>query len=288
MEDGVREEARRLYPPTDDGLLAVLRRLRAPDGCPWDREQTRRSLARCLEGECAELLDAIDNNDASNICEELGDVLMNLVFQAVIAEERGEFTYADVTRGIVEKMIRRHAHVFGDASAGTADEVRRLWARVKASEPGHAEERGSALDGVRQSLSALNRAQKLQKRAAETGFDWTEQNGVAAKLDEELGELHAALDSGDDAAADEELGDLIFTAVNLARYRGRATAEELLRAANAKFERRFRALENLAAERGTAVNTLSASELDALWNEVKRGGSRSGSAAPEQQGSEQR
>ena len=258
-----------IYPPTAEGMLAVLKRLRAPGGCPWDREQTRQSLSRCLAEECAELLEAIDLDDPAKIREELGDLLMNAVFQAVIAEEKGEFTLEEVWREIVAKMIRRHVHVFGDATAANSAEVLKLWQQVKdrehAAQPGV----GSALDGVPPEMSALCRAEKLQKKAAKVGFDWPDAKGALAKIAEEAEEVADADRRGDEEALDEELGDLLFAIANTTRLRRRATAEELLRAANRKFERRFRFVEARLREEGKSPDSVAPARLDELWNQAK-------------------
>lgn len=257
------------YSTRDAGaLMNLLRRLRAPDGCPWDREQTRHTLSRCLRGECAELVEAIDSDDPDAILDELGDMMMNVFLQAVIAEEKGEFTLSDVFDHVVCKMIRRHEHVFGNASAGTPEEVLALWNKVKQKEKGNTLP-ASAMDKIQHSLSALDRAEKIQSRAAKTGFDWPDASGAAAKITEECRELEKAISAADDDAVDEEIGDLLFSAVNFVRLRKRDTAEELLRRANYKFERRFRAMENKASERGLDFSGLSLTEMDALWNEVK-------------------
>ena len=224
------------YSADAESLMNILRRLRAPDGCPWDRKQTRESLVRHFESECGELIDAIEHNDAPHICEELGDVLMNVLFQVVIAEESGEFTLTDVWREIVDKMIRRHAHVFGDKHAENPEEVLQIWQQVK---------------------------------AAEFNFDWQNASDIVSKIKEETCEVEAALAQGDDDAVDEELGDLLFAVVNLIRFRKRANSEELMRQANRKFESRFRRMEAHAAARGVEFNTLSADELNAVWDEVK-------------------
>jgi MazG family protein len=253
-----------------ESLLRILRILRAPGGCPWDREQTRHTLTRSLTGECAEVVDAIDREDVDGIREELGDLLMNVLFQVVIAEEKNEFAMADVWKGINEKMVRRHAHIFGDAHADTPEEVARLWAEIKEKEHSGEVAPASLLDKVPQSLSALTRSHELQKKAAKVGFDWPDASGAAAKVGEEARELAEALRSGDDAHVDEELGDLIFAAVNLARLRKRGTAEELTRAAARKFETRFREVEKQVAASGRAWEDLTLAELDAFWNEAKR------------------
>lgn len=258
-----------LYTPDAAGLLAVLRKLRSPEGCPWDRKQTRQSLVRHLDGECAELIDAIMRDDVPNIREELGDVLMNLLFQMVVAEEKNEFTPEDVWREIVEKMIRRHAHVFGDAKAETAEDVAGLWAEIKRQERAGTPEPESILDGVKHSLSPLERAEKLQKKAAEVDFDWQQSSDIAGKIREELAEYESAVADGDENHADEELGDLLFAVVNLIRFRKRATSEELLRAASRKFESRFRQVEKRLAANGISPADAGAAGLNRLWDEVK-------------------
>lgn len=258
------------YSADADSLLRVLRRLRSPDGCPWDRKQTRTSLVRHLESECGELIDAIDHNDPPHIKEELGDVLMNLLFQVVIAEENGEFTLEEVWREIIDKMIRRHAHVFGDAHAENADDVVKLWEKIKAGErQERGEEKRSAMDSVKHSLSALTRAEKLQEKAAELNFDWSDTAGIVAKIKEETSEVEAALADNDDDDVDEELGDLLFAVINLIRFRKRSRSEDLLRRANAKFEQRFRIMEKEAENTGFQLADLSIEQLDALWEKAK-------------------
>lgn len=252
-----------------DSLLRLLKRLRAPGGCPWDRAQTRQTLSRCLRNECAEFVEALDQGDKEHILDELGDVMMNVFLQVAVAEEKGEFSLEDVWAHIIEKMIRRHEHVFGSGQAGTPEEVLALWEKVKAREPGRTAAK-SAMDKVDQSLSALDRAEKLQSRAAKAGFDWRDVSGAAAKVAEESREVADALTTADDGAIDEEIGDLLFAIVNLTRKRGGHTAEELLRKANYKFERRFRAVEKKLAARGKSCETSTLDEMDALWNEVKK------------------
>lgn len=257
------------YPPNADSLMAILRKLRAPDGCPWDREQTRQSLVRHLDGECAELIYAIDRDDVPNICEELGDVLMNLLFQVTIAEEKGDFTLADVWRGIIDKMIRRHAHVFGGEKAATADDVAKLWQKIKAAEAGHRMEKQSLMDEVKPCLSVLDRAEKLQKTVAKTGFDWNNAGQVLDKIAEETAEVREAMAENDDEHIDEELGDLLFAVVNLIRFRGKTHASELLRRANLKFENRFRQLEKEFAALNEDISGATAARMDQLWEKVK-------------------
>lgn len=255
------------YPPDLNGLHEILKKLRSPEGCPWDRAQTSRSLTRCISEECAELIEAIENGDESNIREELGDVLMNVVFQAELAEERGSFTLEDVLRSINEKLVRRHVHVFGEASAENPDEVLKLWDRVKAGE--HRADRKSLLDGIAQTMSPLSRAEKLQKKAAKVGFDWSDPADIVKKIREELGEYENAVASGDEEAADGELGDLLFAVSNLVRYRKRDDSDALLRRANRKFEKRFRYIEERLAAEGRKLEDATLAEMDRLWNEAK-------------------
>ena len=257
------------FAPDADSLMRILRILRAPDGCPWDRAQDRHTLTKSLAGECAEAIDAIDRENPSDIREELGDLLMNVLFQVVIAEERSEFTLEDVWSAINSKMIRRHAHIFGDARAETPEEVAELWNRIKAAEHKEAEKPRSLMDKVPHYLSALTRAEELQKQAAKVGFDWPDAAGAAAKVREEAEELAEALASGDDRAVDDELGDLIFAAVNLARKRKRGNAEALLRAAARKFETRFRQVEAAVAASGKTWEECSPAELDGFWERAK-------------------
>ena len=220
-----------------DELRNVMRRLRAPDGCPWDRVQTHATLLECLMGEAAEFMDAVDASDDANMREELGDLLMQIVLHSVIAEERGAFTFEDVARDITQKMIRRHEHVFGNAKAETAADVVKLWEKVKLKEPEHVHK--SVLDGIPNHCPALFQAEKMQKKAAKAGFDWDDSLEILDKVEEELSELREACASGDEAHIDEETGDLIFAAANIARFRKRSP-EELLARANGKFARRFR------------------------------------------------
>lgn len=248
---------------TDDSLaplerlIAVMAQLRGPGGCPWDREQTFATIAPYTLEEAHEVADAIARDAMDDLCEELGDLLLQVVFHAQIAADSGHFTLADVAGGIVAKMIRRHPHVFADEDATTAAEVRATWEEIKAAE----KPRASALDGVALALPALTRAEKLGSRAARAGFDWPDPSGPRAKIDEELAEL---ADARTPAAVTEEAGDLLFAVVNYLRHLG-VDAEGALRAANAKFERRFRAIE--------AHPDFGALDLDgreALWRAAKR------------------
>ena len=250
-------------------LYEIIRILRAPGGCPWDREQTSESVSSCMAEECAEVLEAIDLKDPELLCEELGDLLMNIIFQAVIAEEKGDFTWEDVQKDICTKMIRRHAHIFGDRKAETPEEVAALWQEMKKLEHKDASP-ASVLDDVKHYLSPLTRAEKLQKKAAKCGFDWSCQKDVLEKIREETGETLEAMDSGDEEKVDEELGDLLFAVVNLIRFRKRADSEELLRKASLKLENRFRFVEQEVRESGKQWEDFSIDGLEQLWQKAKQ------------------
>ncbi len=253
--------------PTADDLLEVLRKLRSPEGCPWDREQTRSTLCRCLEEESAELVDAIDQNDVPEICEELGDVLINLMMQALVAQEQNEFSFDDVVNTVYQKMIRRHPHVFGGDQLEKSSEVLDLWQKIKASEP-EKQKRESILDGIPNSLPALLQADKMQRKASKCGFDWTEITQIIAKIREELVEVEQAIASQDSAHTAEEIGDLLFAVTNLARFQD-FNPEQLLRDANRKFSRRFRYIEQQIKQKNQNWNELSLEQLDQIWDEAK-------------------
>lgn len=247
-------------------LEKVMARLREPDGCPWDREQDHLSLKKYLMEECSEVLDAIDGGDMHELKDELGDVLMNLVFQAQIAKENNHFTFQDVAQNITEKMIRRHPHVFGDKSAVNSAEVEVIWNEVKRQEKG---EHKSILDGVPHNLPSLRRAQKIQHKVAKVGFDWPDWRGAFAKVEEELAELKEELVMGETSPEriEEEFGDLMFSMVNLARFQG-FEADDALRSAQRKFEKRFRAVEDEVNKTGWDQYDLK--QLDQIWDRVKR------------------
>ena len=252
-------------------LVEVMKKLRAPDGCPWDRKQTHESLMPYIMEECAEFLDAVAEKDDDNMREELGDVLMHIVLHAVMAEERGVFTFDDVVRGITAKMKHRHPHVFSDVKVADAEEVVGLWERVKVGEKEHApEKRTSALDGVPMHCPALIQAEKLQKKAAKLGFDWSKQEEILDKIQEELDELREAVCAGDDPHADEELGDLLFAVCNLSRFRRRRSGELLLAAANRKFKLRFQFMEKELAAQGRQISDCNLDELESLWEKAKQ------------------
>lgn len=246
-------------------LVGVVARLRGEGGCPWDRAQTPESLRPYLLEEVYELVDAIDRGDHAELRKELGDVLFQVVLVAQMAGEYGWFSLDDVLSGIVEKMIRRHPHVFDPDHVAGRDE-----GGVSAWESRKEKERtgGSALDGVPAALPALLRAHRISEKAGRVGFDWPDATGVRAKLDEELGELDQAMASGDPETIGEELGDLLFTVVNLGRHLP-VGAEEALRGATGKFERRFRALEAGLAAEGRSVHDTPPDELERRWQLAK-------------------
>lgn len=251
-----------------DRLRQVMRRLRAPDGCPWDRKQTIESMRGDLIEETYEVVDAMDSGDRTALCEELGDLLLQVVFQSQIAEEEGAFTFDDVAKGIADKLVRRHPHVFGDVQADTPDEVIKNWEKIKKTEKGGDAPR-SLVDGIPRHLPALSKAHLVQKRVAKVGFEWDEISGVVDKLDEELAEVKEAMAQKDADAIREELGDLLFSTVNLSRYLGHES-EEVLNENIAKFMRRFQGVEKRVHEDGRELEHCSIDELEDVWQAVKR------------------
>ncbi len=271
------------------GMPWISDRLRAPDGCPWDREQTHESLRNHLLEEAYEVYDALAGGATPELAAELGDLWLQVVLHAQLAAEAGVFDLADVQAAIAGKIVRRHPHVFGDAQVRTATDVNRQWERIKqaeraeaaaasaaASGDGSAPRPKSALDGVSRAMPALAASQEMQERAAHLGYDWPSIDGILEKVAEELGELAAAEGS---AARAEELGDLLMVVVNLARHHD-VEAEAALRAANDKFRQRFGIVERLAAERGVALRDLSFGELDELWDAAKAEISAAAQAEP--------
>ncbi len=249
-------------------LVDIMARLRAPGGCPWDREQTAHSLRPFLLEEAYEVLEAIDHGDPRKICEELGDVLLQIVFQSEIAAEAGLFTIADVARGIADKLVRRHPHVFGDVQVRDAAEVIHNWRRIKAEERRAAGADAGVLAHVPASLPALARAQAIGEKLAPVGLDWPDLAGVLDKLREERRELDVALALGDDAAAGRELGDLLLTLTSVARHLG-VPAEMALRDATARLVARVRHCEAAASARGRMLADLDPAERDSLWDAAK-------------------
>jgi tetrapyrrole methylase family protein/MazG family protein len=248
-------------------LVRIMERLRAPGGCPWDREQTHESIKPYLIEEAYEVAEAIEANDTTELRTELGDLLLQIVFHAEMAREAGHFTIEDVVRGIAEKMIRRHPHVFGDTHVKDSDEVLRNWARIKTEERKHHTD-NSVVAGVPRALPALLRAHRLGEKASHVGFDWSEPHAVLAKVREELDELEAALASGAAPHIAAELGDLVFALTSFGRLLGLRT-EDAVQGASDRFVRRFRHIERRLAERGQDIHTASLDEMNALWDEAK-------------------
>ncbi len=254
-------------------LLEIMARLRDPDGgCPWDRRQTYSSIVPYTLEEAYEVADSIQRGDMRELRDELGDLLFQIVFYSQIAREEGHFDFNAVAQGICDKMLRRHPHVFGDAEYHDEQQLRHAWEQKKADERAQcsSSENPSQMDGVARALPALIRAEKLQKRAARVGFDWPDASGAVDKVHEELDEVQAEMEQGEQAPLQDELGDLLFAMVNLVRLLG-MDAEQTLSRANEKFERRFRAMEQTLHAAGHAdLHELSLEKLDAAWESVKR------------------
>jgi MazG family protein len=263
--------APRLVPPDAhlsgiDQLVDIVAKLRGPGGCPWDREQTHTTLRAGLLEEAYEVVEAINNSDDANLREELGDLLLQSVFHAQIAREEGRFDFDAVARGIAAKLIRRHPHVFGDDACADSDAVLKRWDEIKRAEKGDRAE--SVLDGIPGGLPALLHAEKVQKKAARIGFDWPDAAPVFGKVREELAEIEAEVATGNADAIEDEIGDLLFSVVNLAR-KLHVNGETALQRATGKFAARFREVEKLGRERGVKLEGMSLAELDVLWDEVK-------------------
>ena len=260
-----------------EDFVAVQARLRAPGGCPWDREQDHLTLRTFLIEETYEVLDAIEAENPQELVEELGDLLLQVLFHADLAREAGAFDISDVITGIHNKMIRRHPHVFGDVKAETSGEVLKNWAQLKAKEKQDQSRLArfpqksvpaSALDGVPRHLPALLEAYQLTRKASGVGFDWDRVEGIFEKLEEETGELRAALDGSDRAAVEEEVGDLFFSLVNLARFL-KIDPEVVLKQSNLKFKERFQEMERKTLESGGQLSALSKEKLEELWVAAK-------------------
>ncbi len=244
-------------------LIEVVAKLRAPDGCPWDREQTHASLRPNMLEEAYEAVDAIDDNDAPHLREELGDVLLQVLLHSQIASEANEFTLDDVAKELKEKLIHRHPHVFGTAKIDNADDVLKTWDKLKSEEK---TERKSAMDGLSRSQAALIAAQKISKRAIKTGFEWPNEESLYECVMSEIDEFKEAEKEKDKAHMEEEMGDILFAIVNLARW-NKIDAEQALLKANKKFEKRFRKMEDLATK---PLNDYSFEEFDNLWEQAKK------------------
>lgn len=247
-------------------LKAIVRILRSPGGCPWDQEQTHESLRSGLLEEACETIDAITQSNDANLREELGDVLLQVVFHADLAAEREAFDFNDAAAEVCEKLIRRHPHVFGDTQAADTAEVLRQWEQIKRQEKGRD---ASVMDGIPRALPALLRAANVQKKAARVGFDWPDASGVFDKFREEIAELSYEMESGDASRLEHEVGDILFTAVNLARKVG-VEPELALEHATQRFMARFRHMEKAAA--GRPLEDLSLEELESLWSAAKAAG----------------
>ena len=249
-----------------DRLVTIMRRLRGPGGCPWDAEQSHESLKRYLLEECYEVIEAIDSKNPENLKEELGDLLLQPLFHATIAEENGEFTLEEVIETISDKLIQRHPHVFGDQVVKTAEEQVENWERIKKREKG--EERRSALSGVPPHLPALLKAQKITEKAARVGFDWEHADQVFAKVMEELHEFEETITMGEQERMEAELGDLLFAIVNLGRFLS-LNPEEALRKTIDRFSRRFAHIEETMHAKGVRLQEASLEEMESLWQEAK-------------------
>lgn len=248
-------------------LRAIMHRLRAPGGCPWDAEQTHESIIPNLIEETYETVDTIQRGDIEHLKEELGDLLLQVVFHSEIAENAGKFNLDDVARGISEKLVRRHPHVFENSEILTTDGVLQQWEEIKRSEKGNQDK--LYLDGVGKGLPGLLRASKLQKKAAKVGFDWPVEIGVLAKIREELLELQAAVDEQDLEAVSEEMGDLLFSVVNLARFRN-VDPEAIMMAANNKFEKRFGKMESILKSQKLTLEAASSAQMEDAWEAAKK------------------
>jgi len=253
-----------------DKLLEIMARLRGPNGCPWDREQTRASLKSCLIEEAYEVLEAIESGEPDALREELGDLLFQVVFHARIALERGEFDMADLLRRLNDKMLSRHPHVFGDASVGSPEEALTQWEAIKRQEAARRGEQRSVLAGVPRALPSLVRAQRIQGKAARVNFDWPDARAAWEKVEEEMKEVADAVAAGDRDRVFEEIGDVLFSLVNVARL-SEIDAEDASQRAIEKFRRRFTEMEADLMARGTSVSTVSAAELERSWERAKSG-----------------
>ncbi len=250
-------------------LVALIKKLRAPNGCPWDKQQKKEDIGKYLLAEAYEVIDELAEADSQGLKEELGDLLFQILFLAEMADEAGDFSLTDVLTGIREKMIRRHPHVFGDVKVSSTEEVKENWQKIKARERESKNREKKIFDGIPRSLPALLRAQKITGEAAQYHFDWETTNEVIDKLNEELGEFIAARQSNNQSLIKEELGDILFTVVNLSRFVN-VDAETALSQTTNKFVRRFSAIMATLAARGIKPGETGLKEMDALWNEIKK------------------
>ncbi len=248
-------------------LVEIMKFLRAPDGCPWDKVQTHESIRSNFIEETYEVIEAIDNKDSELLKEELGDVMLQVVFHSEMSAEENEFDINDVINDVCKKLVVRHPHVFGDVKAENSEDALKSWDNVKMATKSQ-KKQSEAMDSVCKALPSLMRAEKIQKKAAKIGFDWESADGAMDKVYEEADELKRAVESGDEASMNEELGDLLFSVVNVSRFI-KVDSEKALYDACDKFTDRFKKLENLAGERGIDIKTASLSQLDSLWEEVK-------------------
>ena len=260
-------------PPSDspadfEALRLLMARLRGPDGCPWDKEQTPQTLRKYVIEEAYEVVEAIDSGSASKLSEELGDLLLQVVFHAQLASETGTFALSEVTRSIVEKLVRRHPHVFGTVQVSGSDQVLTNWEQIKRAEPGY-EDRTSLLDGIPPALPALMRALEVSRRVVKVGFEWPGVGEVLDKVEEEIGELRAEIAAGETGRAADELGDLLFTLVNIARQL-KIDPEDALRRMTLRFAKRFGSIERFASGTNRAVSDLTLDEMEAVWQQAKR------------------
>ena len=245
-------------------LLDIVERLRGPDGCPWDKEQSHESLLPYFLEEAYEVIESIDEKNWDNLKEELGDVMLHLALQCQISKEEGRFSIVDSLENVNNKLIHRHPHVFGDKKADVSSEAKKNWEDIKHKE----KKRESRLDGVPPALPALTRANRLQQKASYAGFDWDDINKVWGKLYEEIDELKEAHDCNDQTNMEEEIGDVLFSVVNLARHM-KLDSEDMLRKANSKFVNRFKAIEKELITRGQEFSTATLGEMDEIWNKIK-------------------
>ena len=249
-------------------FIRIIDVLRGPGGCPWDIKQTHESLKLNAVEEAWEVVDAIDEGSAAHLREELGDLLMQVIFHASIEKEHGGFTLDDVADEAVKKLVHRHPHVFADVKADTPDEVLANWDAIKRADRGQ-QSVASAMDGIPRGLPGLMRSEKIQNKAAKVGFDWPEVSGAMDKLREEVGELQEGIDAGDIENIKEELGDVLFSAVNVARFY-KLDSEELIHSACAKFVRRFKYLEEHAAEKGMRLEDMSLGQMEEIYQQGRR------------------